>query len=139
MKAGRPVREKTQYKIIIHVNGGRRYASAKINYTIEEGKKVSRHKHWESIDDNNRFHPNTTYFNASPAERRKLIFPEDLDLSEAKGRSGKRRVRVEYDKEDVDRQYGATCVKFGQTNDFMLRLTWAAVAVIVLQSDKALA
>ena len=84
MMAGRPVREETPYKIIIHINGGRRYASTKINYTTEEGKKVSRHKHWGSIDENNRFHPNTTYFNASPAERKKLIFPEGLDLSEAK-------------------------------------------------------
>lgn len=108
MKAGRPVREETPYKIIIHINGGRRYASTKINYTTEEGKKISRHKHWGSIDENNRFHPNTTYFNASPAERRKLIFPEGLDLSEAKGRGEERRGRVEYDREDVDRQYGAT-------------------------------
>lgn len=54
------------------------------------------------------FHPDTTYFNASPAQRKKLIFPEWLDLSEAKGRGEEKRGRVEYDKEDVDRQYGAT-------------------------------
>lgn len=83
MKAGRPVREETPYKIIIHVNGGRRYASTKINYTTEEGKKVSRHKHWGAIDENNRFHPNTTYFNASPAQRKKLIFPSYIGVAPA--------------------------------------------------------
>lgn len=50
MKAGRPVSEETPYKIMIHVNGGRRYASTKINFTTPEGKKVSKHKHWGSID-----------------------------------------------------------------------------------------
>ena len=108
MKAGRPAKEETPYKIFIHVNGGRRYASTKINFTAEDGKKVSKHKHWGSIDDSNRFHPNTTYFNASPAERKKLIFPEGLDLSEARGRGEEKRGRVEYDRDDVDRQYGAT-------------------------------
>lgn len=106
--AGRPVKEETPYKIMIHNNGGRRYASTKINYTTEDGKKVSKHKHWGSIDESNRFHPNTTYFNASPSERKKLIFPEGIDLSEAKGRGEEKRGRVEYDKDDVDRQYGAT-------------------------------
>ena len=93
MKAGRPVSEETPYKIMIHVNGGRRYASTKINFTTPEGKKVSKHKHWGSIDEHNVFHPNTTYFNASPAERKKLIFPEGLDLSEAKA-AGRRNAAV---------------------------------------------
>lgn len=44
MKAGRPAREETPYKIIIHVNGGRRYASTKINFTAEDGRKISKHQ-----------------------------------------------------------------------------------------------
>lgn len=108
MRTGRPVKEETPYKIIIHTNGGRRYASTKIAVVDANGKKQYRHKHWGSIDRENVFHPNTTYFNASPAERAKLIFPKSLVLTEAKGRGENRRGRVEYDKDDVDRQYGAT-------------------------------
>lgn len=108
MRTGRPVKEETPYKIIIHTNNGRRYASTKIAVVSAAGKKQYRHKHWGSIDENNVFHPNTTYFNASPAERARLIFPGTLILTEAKGRGESRRGRVEYDKEDLDRQYGAT-------------------------------
>ncbi len=108
MRTGRPIKEETPYKIIIHTNNGRRYASTKIAVVGTDGKKQYRHKHWGSIDKDNVFHPNTTYFNAFPAERAKLIFPKDLVLSEAKGRGESRRGRVEYDKDDVDRQYGAT-------------------------------
>lgn len=108
MRTGRPINEETPYKIIIHTNNGRRYASTKIAVLDKDGKKQYRHKHWGSIDENNVFHPNTTYFNASPAERSKLIFPKGLVLKEAKGRGESRKGRVEYDKDDVDRQYGAT-------------------------------
>lgn len=108
MRTGRPSKEETPYKIIIHTNGGRRYASTKVAVTDGNGKRQYRHKHWGSIDRDNVFHPNATYFNAAPAERAKLIFPEGLKLSEAKGRGEERRGRVEYDREDVDRQYGAT-------------------------------
>ncbi len=60
MRTGRPVKEETPYKIIIHTNGGRRYASTKIAIVDAEGKKQYRHKHWGSIDKDNVFHPNTT-------------------------------------------------------------------------------
>ena len=108
MRTGRPVKKETPYKIIVHTNGGRRYASTKITIVGADGKKQSRHKHWGTLDNNNRFHPNTTYFNSSPAERAKLIFPEDWVLDEAAGRGEDKRGRVEYSKDDVDRQYGPT-------------------------------
>lgn len=108
MRTGRPVKEETPFKIIIHTNGGRRYASTKIAVTGVDGKKQYRHKHWGSIDRDNVFHPNATYFNTSPGERSKLIFPEGIDTKEARGRGESRRGRVEYEKDDVDRQYGAT-------------------------------
>ena len=108
MRTGRPVKEETPYKIIIHTNCGRRYASTKIAVVGADGKKQYRHKHWGSIDKDNVFHPNATYFNASPEERARLIFPEGLVTKEAKGRGESRRGRVEYEKDDVDRQYGAT-------------------------------
>lgn len=108
MAQGRPTNADTAYKIIIHTNGGRRYASTKIATTGKDGKKQFVHKHWGTLDEENRFHPNVTYFNASPAERAKLIFPEGWDLSEAKGRGESRRGRIEYENDDVDRQYGST-------------------------------
>lgn len=108
MRTGRPVREETPYKIIIHTNGGRRYASTKIAVADANGRKQYRHKHWGSIDKDNVFHPNAAYFNASPTERGKLIFPGGLVLKEATGRGESRRGRIEYEKDDVDRQYGAT-------------------------------
>jgi transposase len=108
MGKGRPAKEETPFKIIIHLNGGKKYASTKIAIIDENGKKQFRHKHWGSLDENNCFHPNATYFNTSPKERAKLIFPEGWDLNKAKGRGESRRGRVEYEKDDVDRQYGPT-------------------------------
>lgn len=108
MRTGRPAKKETPYKIIVHTNGGRRYASTKITIVREDGSKQSRHKHWGTVDDNNRFHPNTTYFNASPQERARLIIPSDWILEEATGRGEAKRGRVEYSKDDLDRQYGPT-------------------------------
>lgn len=108
MKTGRPSKKETPYRIIVHTNGGRRYASTKVAVVGSDGKKQYRHKHWGSLDDENRFHPNTTYFNTSPTERARLIFPEGWILDEATGRGEDRRGRVEYSKDDVDRQYGPT-------------------------------
>ena len=73
MAKGRPANADTAYKIIIHTNGGRRYASTRIATTGKDGRKQFVHKHWGSLDDKNRFHPNTTYFNAAPAERARLV------------------------------------------------------------------
>ena len=103
MRTGRPIRKETPYKIIVHTNDGIRYASTKITIVGEDGRKQSRHKHWSSLDADNRFHPNTTYFNASPEERAKLIFLSDWILEEATGRGESKRGRVEYSKDDVDR------------------------------------
>lgn len=108
MRTGRPVREETPYKIIVHTNGGRKYASTKVAVIDKGGKKQYRHKHWGTLDCDNRFHPNVTYFNTSPAERAKLIFPAGWILDEATGRGEDKRGRVEYCRDDVDRQYGAT-------------------------------
>lgn len=108
MKAGRPVKENTPFKIIIHTNGGRKYASSQVAVIGEDGKKQYRHKHWGRIDEDNRFYPNTTYINAVPAERARLVFPEGMVVTETTGRGEEKRGRVEYSKEDVDRQYAPT-------------------------------
>lgn len=106
---GRPVNADTAYKIIIHTNGGHRYAATKQFSMNETGKKTYIYKHWGTVDESKKFHPNASFFYESPANRRKLIFPTDWDLSEATGLTVKRpRGRVAYEADDVDRQYGTT-------------------------------
>lgn len=93
----------------IHMNGGHRYASTQ-PYTVgEDGKKRYNHKHWGTVDENLKFHPNTKYLYLSIEERQKFIFPKDWDLSElGELASTRRRGRPAYEADDVDRQYGAT-------------------------------
>ena len=109
MTKGRPAKANTIYKVGIHNNGGRKYASTQPFTVDENGKKHYSHKHWGIVDDDMKFHPNSTYFYASLEERRKLIFPSDWDLSEIKSLSGTgHRGVVEYDGGDLDRMYGPT-------------------------------
>lgn len=109
MRTGRPAKSDTIYKMQVHVNGTHRYASTQ-PYTIgEDGKKHYAHKHWGTLDENLRFHPNTTYLYASIEERSKLIFPKEWDLSELEDLdSNRKRGCVVYEAGDVDRMYGAT-------------------------------
>ena len=78
-------------------------------FTIgEDGKKRYTHKHWGTLDENLRFHPNATYLYASIEERSKLIFPKEWDLSELENlESNRKRGRVSYEADDVDRMYGS--------------------------------
>ena len=109
MRTGRPAKSDTIYKMQIHVNGTHRYASTQPFTIGEDGKKHYTHKHWGTLDENLRFHPNTTYLYASIEERGKLIFPKEWDLSELENlESNRKRGRVAYEADDVDRMYGAT-------------------------------
>jgi hypothetical protein len=109
MRTGRPLSASTQYKMIVHTNGGHRYASTKPYSIDEDGVKHYSYKHWGTLDENNRFRPGITYLYATIEERQKLIFPKNWDMSEIEALSGtKRRGRITYDAEDVDRQYGST-------------------------------
>jgi len=109
MGKGRPFSASTQFKMIIHTNGNHRYASTK-PYTIgEDGIKRYTYKHWGTLDEQNRFIPGMAYMYASIEERQQLIFPKDWDLSQIEILSGtKRRGRIAYEAEDVDRQFGPT-------------------------------
>lgn len=71
MRTGRPVKSDTIYKMQIHVNGSHRYASTQPFTIGEDGKKRYTHKHWGTLDENLRFHPNATYLYASIEERSK--------------------------------------------------------------------
>ena len=109
MRTGRPAKASTIYKVSIHDNGGRKYASTQPFTVDDDGKKHYTHKHWGIVDDDMRFHPNSTYFYAPIEERRKLIFPAEWDLSEIKALSGTgHRGAVEYEGGDLDRMYGPT-------------------------------
>ena len=109
MKTGRPAKANTIYKVSIHNNCGRKYASTQPFTVDENGKKHYSHKHWGIVDDNMKFHPNSTYFYTSLEERSKLIFPSDWDLSEIEALSGTgHRGVIEYNGGDLDRMYGPT-------------------------------
>ena len=109
MRTGRPANSDTIYKMGIHVNGTHRYASTQPFTIGEDGKKRYAHKHWGTVDENLKFHPNTSYLYLSIEERAKFIFPKEWDLSELENlASTRRRGRVSYEGDDVDRQYGAT-------------------------------
>lgn len=109
MGKGRPAKDDSIYKVGIHKIGTHRYASTQPYSVDQDGKKRHSRKHWGTVDENNRFHPNTTYLYASLEERSKLIFPKDWNLSELDElASTRRRGRVSYEADDVDRQYGAT-------------------------------
>ena len=95
--------------MIVHTSGNHKYASTKIFTIGEDGKKRYSYRHWGALEDGNRFHPGTNYFYVSVAERNKLIFPPDWDMSEVSELSStRRRGRVSYQDDDIDRQYGAT-------------------------------
>jgi len=107
MRTGRPADPDTIYKVSIHNNGGRKYASTQPFTVDEDGKKRRQHKHWGTVDANMKFHPNMTYLYAPLEERSKLIFPKEWDLSEIERLSGtKRRGAVAYTSGDSDRMYG---------------------------------
>ena len=120
MTLGRPVNKDTQNKIIVHTIGDHRYASTKVYTVGADGKKHYSYKHWGTLVDGDRFHPGTNYFYAPVAERNKLIFPSTWDMSEVSELSStRRRGRVSYQEEDVDRQYGATWLLDKMVNDVL--------------------
>lgn len=89
MAKGRPAKANSIYKVSVHVNNGRSYAVTHPYSVGEDGKRRYSYKNWGSLEDGNRFHPNSAYFYASLEERRKLIFPADWDLSEIEALSGR--------------------------------------------------
>ena len=98
----------SQYKVSIHLNNGYRYASTQ-PYQIDPdtGKKSYHHIHWGRVDESNKFIPGKNYLVASIAERGKLIFPEDWDLSEIKKLSGAReKGRPAIESQNENRLYG---------------------------------
>jgi len=104
----RRVDPNTQYRIRKHVNSRYVYASTQPPYIDPStGKTKYRHVHWGTVDENNKFTPGSTFFQATPKERAQLIFPKDWDLSEAKKLTGLRTSgRPAYNGDDQNRFYG---------------------------------
>jgi hypothetical protein len=100
----------SQYKVSIHMNNGYRYASTQpFRLDPKSGKKIYRHVHWGTVDENNKFVPGIHYFTASIEERSKLIFPQSWDLSETSKLSGARnKGKPATVSQDENRLYGDT-------------------------------
>jgi len=124
---GRPPKADSGYHVSIHVANGYRYASTQPAITDpNSGTKKYRHIHWGRLDENNCFTPGKAYILASPAERAKLIFPDDWDISAIEELSGaKKPGRPAYTGNDVNRLYGDVwlleqlAVKLGIRQDLM--------------------
>lgn len=72
----------TNYRVRVHKIGQYRYACTQPRVSAREpGKEAHKYVHWGRLDENNKVIPSSAYLLASPEERKKLIFPEDWDLS----------------------------------------------------------
>jgi hypothetical protein len=104
----RPVDPSAQYRVKPHINGGHVYASTQPPYTDPDtGAKKYRYIHWGTVDESLKFMPGVQFYQSSPEERARLIFPEAWDMSEAKKLTGMREPgRPVYDGDDRNRFYG---------------------------------
>ncbi|MDR1608622.1 MAG: transposase [Deltaproteobacteria bacterium] len=104
----RPVDPSAQYRIKPHVTHGYTYASTHRSFVDPEtGRKTYRHFHWGTIDEKLKFIPGKNYYLAAPAERARLVFPSDWDMSEADKLNGlKTEEWPSRDHEGQNRLYG---------------------------------
>ena len=104
----RPVDPNAQYRVKPHTTNGYTYASTQPPYIDPStGRKKYRYIHWGTVDGSRKFIPGTAFFQASPEERSRLIFPEDWDLSEAEKLTGLRKAgRPECGGDCKNRLYG---------------------------------
>jgi hypothetical protein len=88
----RPVDPKAKFRIKPHVTKGYTYASTQPSeLDPATGKKVYRHIHWGTVDEELKFIPGEKFYSASPKQRAQLIFPDNWDLSEAIKLTGLRK------------------------------------------------
>ena len=85
----RPVDPDAQYRVKPHVTHGYTYASTRPPFIDPNtGKKKYPHVHWGIIDENQKFIPGTSFYQATPEERVRLIFPRGWDISETEKLTG---------------------------------------------------
>ena len=77
---GRPRDPMSPYRVSKHMCNGHVYATTQPFVTTPGGKTVRRHFSWGVLI-GSKFIPNRNYIYASAEERKKLIFPEEWDLS----------------------------------------------------------
>lgn len=109
MGAGRPRDPQTAYRMRRRTIGGYSYAATQA-YMIDEqtGKEKRQIRLWGKLTEDNKFIPSQEYLLLPPAERKKLIFPAEWDLSElAKLPSERGPGRPVTEGEARDRIYGA--------------------------------
>ena len=106
----RTIDKDTSYRVKIHKNGGYLYASTQpiiIDPDRKSGRNRHKRIHWGTIDEDMKFHPNKNYISASPAEREKLVFPPEWDMSEARNLPSERKAgRPLSSEEDSNLLYG---------------------------------
>lgn len=104
----RPVNPENQYKVSIQKIRDYTYASTQPRVVDKKTGKVHYTRvHWGKVDENKKFIPGTKYIYASLEERKKLIFPDDWDLSEISKLSGmRRRGRPIIESQDENKLYG---------------------------------
>ena len=76
----RPRDPESPFRVSKHICNGHVYATTQPFFTNPNGKIVRRHYSWGVLIDS-KFIPNKNYIYASSEDRKKLIFPEDWDLS----------------------------------------------------------
>lgn len=110
----RPVDPTAQYRVKLHIANGYTYASTQPPIIDPEtGKKKYRYVHWGRVicfpeqDGKQKFIPGFRFYQASPEERTRLIFPEEWDMSEAEKLTGLRKSgRPTYTDDCHNRLYG---------------------------------
>ena len=81
---GRPADPNTNYRVRLHITHGQRYASTQP--TVEDPETHVRkrtHVYWGHVDNNLVFTPNLRFKAATLEEQKKLIFPQEWDISSA--------------------------------------------------------
>ena len=106
----RSIDKDTPYRVKIHKNSGYLYASTQpivIDPDRKSGRNRHKRIHWGTIDENMKFHPNQNYISLAPAEREKLVFPPEWDMSEARNLPSERKAgRPSAAEEDSNLLYG---------------------------------
>jgi hypothetical protein len=105
---GRHIDPEAQYRVKAHITHGYRYASTQPAYIDPDtGERKYRRIQWGTVDEKLKFIPGAQFYQASPEDRIRLIFPEDWDLSEAAKLTGLRQPgRPAHDGEHQNRFYG---------------------------------
>lgn len=85
--AGRHRNPDTNYKVALRVTGPYRYAATQPNIVDPvTGQAKRKFVYWGDVTEDMKFIPNSRYRLASEEERKKLIFPENWDMSEVQKR-----------------------------------------------------